>query len=373
MKQSISHGNRLHIVLYGAVNSGKSTLFNLLLGQEASIVSDIAGTTTDAVSKAVELPGVGAVVLVDTPGVGDDTQLGHKRMEVTERALRHADVILCLLSEGEKVEQRLEKQYPRAKVIPVYSGVDERHHSSTKRRDEIIKMIVEALSEHRVEERSITGSLAKRGDLVILVMPQDKAAPKGRLILPQVQTLRELLDKGCQVLCLQPSEFTATLAKLLGLPDLVITDSQVFNEVEQMMPDGVPLTSFSVLMSAYKGSLPELLAGAEVLNSLKPNARVLIAEACSHTPTTEDIGRVKLPLMLQKRYGAQLVIDHVNGNDFPTDLTKYDLIIHCGACMFNRQHLLNRQEMAGAQGVPMTNYGIAIAAIQGILGKIALP
>lgn len=373
MNQTISQGDRPHIVLYGAVNSGKSTLFNLLLGQQASVVSDIAGTTTDAVSKAVELPGVGAVVLVDTPGVGDDTLLGQKRMEATERALRRADVILCLLPEGAQVEERLQKQYPRAKVIPLRFSKDRISPNSIERRDEVVSMIGEVLQAQKVEERTITGSLAKSGDLVLLVMPQDKAAPKGRLILPQVQTIRELLDKGCQVLCLQPSEFMTALSRLSVLPNLVITDSQVFKEVEQMIPEGVPLTSFSVLMSAYKGSLPELLVGAEVLNSLNPDAHVLIAEACSHAPTTEDIGRVKLPMMLRKKYGERLVIDHVNGNDFPSDLTHYDLVIHCGACMFNRQHVLNRQEIATAQGVPMTNYGIAIAAIQGILTKIALP
>lgn len=373
MKQKISQGDRPHIVLYGEVNSGKSSLFNLLLGQEASVVSDIAGTTTDAVSKAVELPGIGAVVLVDTPGVGDETLLGQRRMEATERALRHADVILCLVPHGSKVDTRLEQEYPRAKVISIQSSRDNEEYNAPQRRAKVISMLAEVLSESKAEEHTITGSLVKAGNLVLLVMPQDSAAPKGRLILPQVQTIRELLDKQCQVLCLQPSEFLPALNKLSVLPDLVIIDSQVFKQVEEMVPDGVPLTSFSVLMSAYKGSLPELLAGAKALNNLAPDARILIAEACSHAPTSEDIGRVKLPMMLRKKYGEGLVIDHVNGNDFPSDLTKYDLVIHCGACMFNRQHLLNRQDMAVAQSVPMTNYGIAIAAIQGILSRIALP
>lgn len=373
MEQTVLKSERPHIVLYGEVNIGKSSLFNLLLGQEASVVSDIPGTTTDVVTKSMELPGVGAVVLVDTPGMGDGTLLGLKRMEATKKALQRADAILYLCSQEKQIDEKLEKQYPGVKIIPVYPTKELYFLTPDERRQKVIALISEALVSNNEEERTITGSLAKRGDLVLLVIPQDKAAPKGRLILPQVQTIRELLDKSSQVLCLQPSELESGLEKLSGLPDLVITDSQVFREVEQVLPSGVPLTSFSILMSAHKGSFPQLLAGAEVLSRLSPDARVLIAEACSHAPTTEDIGRVKLPKMLRKKYGEQLLIDHINGNDFPADLSKYDLIIHCGACMFNRQHLLNRQRFASEQGVPMTNYGLAIAAIQGLLPRVALP
>lgn len=368
MLQNLSRGERPHIVLYGEVNSGKSTLFNLLIGQDVSVVSAIAGTTTDAVSKSIELPGVGPVVLIDTPGVCDDTPLGAQRMLATERALRQADIVLCTLPEGGEVDTKLKEKYASAVFIPLIAS----HDSPARLKEKVLSMIAQALAPH-THEQTITGALAKVGDLVLLVMPQDKSAPKGRLILPQVQTIRELLDKGCQVLCTQPSEYTTALSKLTTLPDLVITDSQVFVEVEALTPQGVPLTSFSVLMSAYKGSLPELLEGARALGSLSSNARILIAEACSHAPTTEDIGRVKLPNLLWKKLGDGLDIVNVNGNDFPENLSGYDLIIHCGACMFNRQHLVNRQALAKGQSIPMTNYGIAIAQLVGILDRIALP
>lgn len=363
------HGHLPHVLLYGAVNSGKSTLFNLLLHEEYSIVSPIAGTTTDVVYKRMELPQVGAVVLMDTPGVCDESELGAKRMAATQVALRRADVVVVLLEEGEELEAKLINEYPQAEFIPIIRG-----GNKYALRDEVLSKVIKALQSKGVGvERSITGSLAGSGDLVLLVTPQDEAAPKGRLIQPQVLTIRELLDKHCIVMTTQLEELASTLNKLSEMPDLVITDSQVFGEVAMQLPIEIPLTSFSVLMSAYKGSIKELVEGARVLNTLSEDACVLIAEACSHIPTNEDIGRVKLPHLLRKRLGDNIKIEHVNGNEFPNDLSRYDLVIHCGACMFNRPYLLSRQSIAIKERVPMTNYGIAIAQLLGILDRVALP
>lgn len=370
-----------HIVLYGRVNAGKSTLFNHLLRQNLAVVSDLPGTTTDTVTKAIELQGVGAVLLIDTPGIEDESEIGALRMSATERALKEADLILYVHNPGEKLDPLLEERYPEASILPVLTKSEEiqmdgNYLSVNGLTGEGIDSLIQAIGvtlSKKVEHNSITGRLAKAGDLIVLVMPQDASAPKGRLILPQVQTIRELLDKDCQVLCTQTDQLTLALSRLASQPDLIITDSQAFSEVEQLIPDSVPLTSFSVLMSAYKGSLPELIEGARVIDTLSRNSRILIAEACSHTPTTEDIGTVKIPKLLRKRLGDQVQINHVNGKDFPNDLSDYDLVIHCGACMFNRQLLLNRQRQATTQQIPMTNYGIAIAQLLGILDRIALP
>lgn len=363
MRGSKLQNERLYIVLYGAVNSGKSTLFNQLIREERSVVSSLAGTTTDAVYKAIELPAIGPAVLVDTPGVGDDSVLGTKRMQATRNALKKADIVLCLLPKNQPVPKALTEEFPQAIFAPIYDPTP----------DMVLRTLQRTIADKPENERSITGNLVQNGDLVMLVMPQDKSAPKGRLILPQVQVIRELLDKQCEIVCVQPAQLKSAFSSLKKSPNLVITDSQVFLEVERICPSDVPLTSFSVLMSAYKGSLNELLEGARVIPRLKPDARILIAEACSHIPTNEDIGRVKLPSLLRRKLGNGLLIDHVNGQDFPDDLTPYDLIIHCGACMFNRTHLLNRQNQATQQAVPMTNYGIAIAQLLGILDRVALP
>lgn len=360
-----------HILLYGVVNSGKSKLFNLLVGQEYAVTSPIAGTTTDVLYKRIELPEVGPVVLGDTPGIGDGSPLGEKRMAATRVALRRADIVLVLQSEGELLEPDLPKSYPNATFLPLKLSFEEEREAVRRRVIALITQVLKERPKHRYE--SLTGSLAKRGDLVLLVMPQDSAAPKGRLILPQVQMIRELLDKHCMVMAIQPEELQTTFMKLKGLPDLVVTDSSLFQSVEAQLPSDVPLTSFSVLMSAYKGDIGQLVEGAKVLSELPPDAHILIAEACSHVPTNEDIGRVKLPKLLRQKLGDTLVISHVNGNDFPTDLSGYQLVIHCGACMMNRNHLLTRQAEAGRQQVPMTNYGIAIAQLLGILDRVVLP
>ena len=362
-----------HILIYGSVNSGKSTLFNLLVGQEYAVTSPIAGTTTDVLYKRIELPEVGPVVLGDTPGVGDTSPLGAQRMAATRVALRRADIVLVLQDEREEsLDPQLEKDYPNAIFLLFKLDFSEEREALRERALELIAKTLKGRKTYQRQE-TLSGNLAKPGDLVLLLMPQDKAAPKGRLILPQVQMIRELLDKHCMVVAIQPEELGATLSKLRAMPDLVITDSSVFQGVEKQLPREVPLTSFSVLMSAYKGDLHRLVAGAKVLSQLPPNAHILIAEACSHVPTNEDIGRVKLPKLLRKKLGDELVITHVNGDDFPTDLSGYQLVIHCGACMMNRNHLLTRQEEATRQQVPMTNYGIAIAQLLGILDRVVLP
>lgn len=387
--QNPSKGLLPHVVLSGNVNAGKSTLFNRLLGQNLALVSPLPGTTTDTVSKACELPGLGAIVLVDTPGLGDNTALGSLRIEASEKAFREADLIL-FVTDGDTSPVAHIRSCSKAPILPVVissvysekdpdlSDVEKACGRSAVRLGESIdpllariKMALEPTKE--AEEKSITGDLAKPGDLVLLVMPQDSEAPKGRLILPQVQTIRELLDKKCLALSVQPSELPLALSRLKEPPALIITDSQKFAEVEKLCPKGVPLTSFSVLMSAYKGDLKQLLSGAAAIDRLTTKSRILIAEACTHVPNGEDIGTVKIPNLLRKRFGQALHIDNVSGKDFPRDLSGYHLVIHCAACMFNRAHLLSRQSEAEDQSVPMTNYGIAIAKLLGILPKVALP
>lgn len=379
MQQSVPKGLRPHIVLVGRVNSGKSTLFNRILGENLALVSPTPGTTTDTVSKAFELPGFGAVILTDTPGLEDDTPLGELRMEATRKALLEADLVLLVAkSESPSIEE-LVRSLTKAPLLTVSTeSMTGDLDSRTLGESDSLAPLFDAISaqleksESKAPE-SITGRLAKERDLVLLVMPQDSEAPKGRLILPQVQVIRELLDKHCIVLSVQPEELPSALCRLKESPQLIITDSQRFADVERLTPADVPLTSFSVLMSAYKGDLTELIKGAEALDTLTEESRVLIAEACSHAPNGEDIGTVKIPRLLRKRFGEGLRIDFVSGKAFPRDLTPYDLVIHCGACMFNRAHLLARQRLAAEESVPMTNYGIAIAKLLGILSRTALP
>lgn len=389
---------RKRLLLVGQVNSGKSTLFNRLLRQERSLVSDQAGTTTDSVEKLFELPSVGPVLLVDTPGLADDTPLGTERQRVTQQALRSADLVLYLLSREESLETPIIVSLRKSNVptLPIIARADLPEQSSwlerqeeitryfghaplTLRQDDdeslntLLDTIKRTLRNESEAAPSLLGNLCKTGDLVLLVMPQDSSAPAGRLILPQVQTIRALLDRGCHALCVTPEQLPAALSQLVASPQLIITDSQVFASVEPLVPEGCRLTSFSILMSAQRGDLERLVAGANAIGRLTPSSRLLIAEACTHAPEGEDIGTVKLPRLLRKRIGETLTIEQVSGRDFPEDLTPYDLVIHCGACMFNRRMLVARQDLATAQQVPMTNYGLAIAYLTGILDKVTLP
>ncbi len=382
--------NRLHIALFGRRNSGKSSLINALTGQDTALVSDIPGTTTDPVSKAMELHGIGPCVIIDTPGFDDEGILGEMRIERTLKAIERTDIALLLCEETNLQEEAVWIQQLKAKNIPVIlilNKTDIRKDISSlieqelgqkpllvsakekKGMEDIRLAILEKLPQD-FEQPSITGDLVSENDLVLLVMPQDIQAPKGRLILPQVQTMRELLDKKCLVMSCTTDKLPKTLQALARPPKLIITDSQVFKTVYEQKPAESLLTSFSVLMAGYKGDIRQFIEGASAIDQLTESSRVLIAEACAHAPMTEDIGRVKIPRLLRKKIGEGLQIDMVSGSDFPKDLSGYDLIIHCGACMFNRKHVMNRLESASTQQIPMTNYGITLAHLMGILDKI---
>ena len=373
--------NRLHIIILGACNSGKSSVVNFIASQQVSLVSDVRGTTTDPVRKAMELPGIGPVVFIDTAGFDDMSELGADRISLTEKALDEADIAILLTGEDESREAQWgnllkSRNIPTVKVTnkidqgrAVTPGSIGISATGNIGKNLLLDTISRAIPSEYGEPDLLRG-LVKRGDNVLLVMPQDKQAPKGRLILPQVQTLRALLDKGCNAICTTPEEMAGALSSMRANPDLVITDSQVFATVHGQLPAGCRLTSFSVLMASFKGDIDYFAESARAIGLLRPGDKVLIAEACTHAPQTEDIGRVKIPALLSRRAGGELDINIVSGKDFPTDLSPYRLVIHCGGCMFNRRLVLNRVSDAKLQGVPMTNYGIAIAYLTGILDKI---
>lgn len=388
---------RLHIGIFGKRNSGKSTLMNALTGQETAVVSDTPGTTTDPVYKSIEIPSIGACVLIDTAGFDDVGALGELRVESTRFAAEKTEVAVILFSAQNETDEEKWVKYFKGKnipLVPVLNLTDEvRAHEAelTKRAESLTGesvLILDAKTGEGVSElftrilrvlpedygaKSITGNLAKSGETVLLVMPQDIAAPKGRLILPQVQTIRELLDKKCVVISATADKFSDALAACKEPPALIITDSQVFKDVYEKKPKKSKLTSFSVLFANYKGDMEYFTASLKKLNTLPKTANVLIAEACTHKPLNEDIGRVKLPRLLKKKYGEELNISFVNGKDFPRDLSPYDFIIHCGACMFNRRYVLERAGAARAQNIPMSNYGLVLAELSGIADKITLP
>ena len=418
---------RLHIGIYGRRNNGKSSLINAITGQNISLVSDFAGTTTDPVYKSMELHGIGPVVFIDTAGFDDEGELGQMRVERTLDAVDKTDIAIVVLSneniiknknsenslknlnsniENEKSEKEneivldieIEKEWinklKKAKVpyLVVINKIDKMSKDdlnaiSKKLEDDLkikpiltsavdkkgIELIREELIRLLPEDyfmRSITGKIVKDGDTVLLVMPQDIQAPKGRLILPQVQTIRDLLDNKCLVLCSTADTMESMISKLVSSPDLIITDSQIFGDVYAKKPKESRLTSFSVLFADFKGDIDYYRESVKAIENLKESSRVLIAEACTHAPLEEDIGRVKIPNRLKKKIGEGLTFDIVAGRDFPKDLSKYDLIIHCGACMFNRKYVLSRIESAKEQNVPMTNYGVVMAYLAGIIDKI---
>lgn len=390
-------GTRLHIGLFGRRNSGKSSLINALTGQSVATVSAVPGTTTDPVYKAMEIKGLGPVVFIDTAGFDDEGDLGQLRVERTEQAARETDIALLLFSSADLTAETAwlkQLRQNKAKIIPVISRQDmlpdegQALQAAVTEATGLRPLIVSArtgrglaaLQEELLRalpedygEISITGDLCQAGDTVLLVMPQDIQAPKGRLILPQVQTLRELLDKGCQAMCCTTDRLAAALESLKTPPELIITDSQAFKEVYAHKPASSLLTSFSVLFAACKGDIACFMEGAERLAALPGSARILIAEACTHKPLHEDIGRVKLPRLLRQKLGDGISITVTSGKDFPPSVSGYDMVIHCGACMFNRQYVLSRVRACREQQVPMTNYGLAIAALLGILPMVALP
>ena len=382
---------RVHVAIFGRTNDGKSTLMNRLAGHDVAIVSDRPGTTTDPVQKALEINGLGAAVLVDTPGLDDTTELGTERMARTAKVLDKTDLAIVLFTAAEGASQLRIIDECRIREIPVIVALNKVDTLSereatigalstlTKHRVVAISALtgggIDALPQaiveiYKQEERLITEGFCKAGDRVLLVMPQDKSAPKGRLIQPQVQTIRELLDRGCVPICCTPDRMAQALASMTTPPELIITDSQAFNEVYKLKPEASTLSSFSILFARYKGDIKLFVEGAKALERVTPQSRILIAEACTHTPQNEDIGRVKLPQLLRKRFGDELRIDIVGGADYPEDLSCYDLVIHCGACMFNRKHVLSRIERARQQGVAITNYGVILAALTGILDRV---
>lgn len=414
--------SRLHIGIFGRTNSGKSSLLNALTNQQFAVVSAVAGTTTDPVYKTMEINGIGPVVFIDTAGFDDKSELGKQRIEKTEDAASKTDIALivfaptidstgalqtssenknslfseelswiaqlqskkipfiCILNKcdllSKEQQQALVSQIELAQETALHAPTHEAPICVSAEKKEGMNEIKEALIRKipaDFMERTFTGSLCKEGDVVLLVMPQDIQAPKGRLILPQVQILRELLDKKCIVMSCTTDKLDATLASLKSAPHLIITDSQVYKIVFDKKPADSLLTSFSTLLAATKGDIQQYVDGAAAIDALTEKSHVLIAEACTHAPLTEDIGREKIPRWLRSKVGAGLQIDMVSGSDFPEDLTKYNLIIQCGACMFNRAYVLNRQQRAKEAGVPMTNYGIAIAHMNGILDKVAIP
>ena len=357
-------GMRTHIGFFGRTNSGKSSLINALTGQEVSIVSPEPGTTTDPVYKAIELAPLGPCLLIDTAGLMDDTTLGASRMSRTAQVAEECDIAVIVEADEESgIEEELETLFRRRGTPVIHVRGKERDDTAALR--EAIIRVGQSLP-----EPSILGDMVASGDLVLLVMPQDKQAPKGRLILPQVTTLRELLDKHARTMCVAPEEMESALSALREPPALIITDSQVFDYVYERTPGESRLTSFSILYAGLKGDTEAYIEGARAIDGLKPPARILVAESCSHAPLEEDIGRVKLPNLLKKRIGGPVTVDIAAGKDFPEDLTGYDLILQCGGCMVNRRQILNRIRQAQSQGVPITNYGIAIAYIQGILEKV---
>ena len=390
---STPNANRLHIAIFGRCNSGKSSLINALTGQDTALVSAVPGTTTDLVNKAMEIHGIGPCVFIDTPGFDDEGELGEMRIARTLQAIERTDIALLLCEDGDLEEEQQWIQQLNSRHIPVILILNksDRRECAADVAARIEKVcgktpITVSAKEHTGIEavyqailrklptdfgqQTITGNLVQEGDLVLLVMPQDIQAPKGRLILPQVQTMRELLDKKCLVMSCTTDQLANTLEALSRAPQLIITDSQVFHEVYRLKPESSLLTSFSVLMARYKGDIHYYIESAAAIGSLTPQSRILIAEACTHAPLSEDIGRVKLPRLLRKKVGESLHIDIVSGTDFPTDHRSYELIIHCGGCMFNRKYVLSRIDRARCQHIPMTNYGVAIACLNGILDKI---
>ncbi|MDE6601670.1 MAG: [FeFe] hydrogenase H-cluster maturation GTPase HydF [Lachnospiraceae bacterium] len=410
-------GERVHIGFFGRRNAGKSSLLNAVTGQELSVVSEVRGTTTDPVYKAMELLPLGPVMLIDTPGFDDEGTLGEQRVKKTKQVLEKTDIAVLVVdaAEGmsacdeELVSLFREREIPymialtksdirdsendTMKLINSFIAQEEedpaeRQNAKTQGGNEIAGVIyvsaatgegIRGLKEKLAailpdrEERHLAADLVKPMDIVVLVVPIDSAAPKGRLILPQQQTIRDLLEAGAVPVAVRETELKGALLKLSEKPALVVTDSQAFEEVAATVPEDIPLTSFSILMARYKGFLKIAAEGVRALDTLKDGDRVLIAEGCTHHRQCDDIGTVKIPRFLKKYTGKDVVIETASGTGFPEDLTPYALVIHCGGCMLNEREVLRRMRFAKRQGVPVTNYGIAIAQMKGILARSIAP
>ena len=391
--QTTPNSNRTHIIFLGATNSGKSSLLNAITEQEISIVSDIKGTTTDSVKKAMELIPFGPVLFIDTAGFNDDTELGKLRIEKTLKEIKKSDFAIYVI-DGNNFDEEAEKTYKENLALmkkynlPFITAVNKSELLSDEKKEEIKKIIKEpyfisAKSRESIldfkkiliekldvleEEPNLLKGIVEYGDTVVMVVPIDSEAPKGRLILPQVQILRDALDNGVKVIVTRDTELAAVLEENKNIK-LIITDSQAFKIVDKIVADRYPLTSFSILFAKQKGDLNKFIAGIEVIKNLKEGAKILIAETCSHNTSHEDIGRVKIPTLLQKKTGKHFDFSFSMGKDFPNDLEKFDLIIHCGGCMITRKTMENRIAECENAGVKVTNYGMIIAYLTGILEK----
>lgn len=407
--------NRVHIGFFGRCNAGKSTLINMLTDQPVSLVSEVAGTTTDPVSKSMEILPLGPVVITDTAGIDDTTELGTLRMEKTEEVVKKINLAVYVLRTDEEPtaddmhwlsllkqnnvpialfinkinaeidkendkENNIENKTDASTYVETHKGLSElatvigsADFTSKVKRLELLDLLG-GLTPLDVEgDQTLLQGLVEEGDTIILVCPIDSAAPKGRLILPQVQTIREILDyKGLALVC-QTEELPAMINSLKNPPKMVICDSQAFDRVDELTPRRIPLTSFSILMARFKGKLQDLVAGVEAIKNLKPGSKVLISEGCTHRRQCDDIGTVKIPNLLKKQGHTDLQLEFTSGGAFPKDVSQYDLIIHCGACMLTRREVLRRIECAVVQGTPIVNYGVLIAALHGILERAISP
>ena len=383
-------GERVHIAFFGRRNAGKSSLVNAFTGQSLAIVSDVKGTTTDPVSKAMELLPLGPVQIIDTPGIDDVGELGALRVEKTKQVLRKTDLAIVVLDATAPMDQAdqallalikarelphilafnkadLLETVPESQENTIYVSAKTGYHIHE------LKELAASLAQAAAQERPLVRDLLDPGDTAVLVVPIDKSAPKGRLILPQQQVIRDVLEAGAPALVCRDTELSQTLAALAAPPKLVITDSQVFGKVDKLVPPAVPLTSFSILMARYKGDLPLTVAGVAALKTLREGEKVLIAEGCTHHRQCEDIGTVKIPKWLEGYTGKKFQYAFTSGGEFPEDLSSYALVIHCGGCTLNPKEMAARQRLAKEQQVPITNYGVLIAALHGILPRALAP
>ena len=383
-------GERVHIAFFGRRNAGKSSLVNAFTGQNLAIVSDVKGTTTDPVSKAMELLPLGPVQIIDTPGIDDVGELGALRVEKTKLVLRKTDLAIVVLDATAPMDQAdqallalikarelphilafnkadLLETVPESQENTIYVSAKTGYHIHE------LKELAASLAQAAAQERPLVRDLMDPGDTAVLVVPIDKSAPKGRLILPQQQVIRDVLEAGASALVCRDTELSQTLAALAAPPKIVITDSQVFGKVDKLVPPAVPLTSFSILMARYKGDLPLTVAGVAALKTLREGEKVLIAEGCTHHRQCEDIGTVKIPKWLEGYTGKKFQYAFTSGGEFPEDLSSYALVIHCGGCTLNPKEMAARQRLAKEQQVPITNYGVLIAALHGILPRALAP
>lgn len=383
-------GERLHIAFFGKRNAGKSSLVNAFTGQDLAIVSDVKGTTTDPVYKAMELLPLGPVMIIDTPGIDDEGELGALRVKKAYQVLNKTDLAIVVADAAHPLGKEEESLLASicAKDIPyilvrsktdllceIPENADDTLWVSAKNGNGInlLKEKTALLAKKEENSRRIVADLLSPCDVVVLVVPIDKAAPKGRLILPQQQTIRDILDAGACALVCRDSELTETLAKLKDAPRLVITDSQVFGKVSKLVPAHIPLTSFSILMARYKGDLPLAVSGAKTVDTLKPGDKILIAEGCTHHRQCEDIGTVKIPAWIKKHLGYDIDFHFTSGAEFPEDLSPYKMVVHCGGCTLNEREMRYRLRSCQSAGVPVTNYGTLIAYLNGILPRTLAP